>query len=116
MIPATRRKARSRTCGGRRRLGGRAVADLRVEDVELIDPDLSGKQLSTVCFTSAASAYFAPLPLRAQCSCSRDAVSSMLKSFAPGDRADMVKDGKVVVTCEFCTSVHQFTPDEAGME
>jgi len=27
-----------------------------------------------------------------------------------------VKDGKVVVTCEFCSSVYRFTPDEAGVE
>ncbi len=40
----------------------------------------------------------------------------MLKSFAPNDRADMVKDGKVVVTCEFCSSVYEFTPEEAGVE
>ena len=59
---------------------------------------------------------FAPLPLRAQCSCSRDAVSAMLKSFAAKDRAEMVKDDKVVVTCEFCSSVYQFTPQEAGVE
>ena len=41
---------------------------------------------------------------------------SMLKSFAPKDRAEMVKDNKVVVTCEFCSSVYEFTPDEAGVE
>ena len=46
----------------------------------------------------------------------RDAVSAMLKSFAPKDRAEMVKDDKVVVTCEFCSSVYQFTPHEAGVE
>jgi molecular chaperone Hsp33 len=40
----------------------------------------------------------------------------MLKSFAAKDRAEMVKDGKVVVTCEFCSSVYQFTPQEAGVE
>jgi redox-regulated HSP33 family molecular chaperone len=56
------------------------------------------------------------LSLRAQCSCSRDAVSSMLKSFAAKDRAEMVKDGKVVVTCEFCSSIYEFTPQEAGVE
>ena len=28
----------------------------------------------------------------------------------------MVKDDKVVVTCEFCSSVYEFTPDEAGVE
>jgi molecular chaperone Hsp33 len=59
---------------------------------------------------------FSPLALQAKCSCSREAVSSMLKSFAPEDRAGMVKDGKVVVTCEFCSSVYQFTPHEAGVE
>jgi molecular chaperone Hsp33 len=87
-----------------------------VEDVELIDPDLSGERLLYRLFHERGVRVFAPLPLRAQCSCSREAVSDMLKSFAPKDRAEMVKDGKVVVTCEFCSSAYQFTPDEAGVE
>jgi len=87
-----------------------------VEDVELIDPDLSGERYCTGCFTKRGVRVFTPLPLRAQCSCSRDAVSAMLNSFAPKDRAEMVKDGKVVVTCEFCSSVYEFTPAEAGVE
>src|SRR5271163_2190824 len=87
-----------------------------VEDVELIDPDLSGERLLYRLFHERGVRVFKPLALRAQCSCSRDAVSAMLKSFAPGDRADMVKDGKVIVTCEFCSSVYEFTPDEAGVE
>jgi molecular chaperone Hsp33 len=87
-----------------------------VEDVELIDPDLSGERLLYRLFHERGVRVFKPLPLRAQCSCSREAVSAMLKSFAPQDRADMVKDGKVVVTCEFCSSVYQFTPHEAGVE
>jgi molecular chaperone Hsp33 len=87
-----------------------------VEDVELIDPDLSGERLLYRLFHERGVRVFAQLPLRAQCSCSRDAVSAMLKSFAAKDRAEMVKDGKVVVTCEFCSSIYQFTPDEAGVE
>jgi molecular chaperone Hsp33 len=87
-----------------------------VEDVELIDPDLSGERLLYRLFHERGVRVFPPLPLRAQCSCSRDAVSSMLASFAAQDRADMVKDGKVVVTCEFCSSVYEFTPEEAGVE
>lgn len=87
-----------------------------VEDVELIDPDLSGERLLYRLFHERGVRVFAPLPLRAQCSCSRDAVSGMLNSFEKQDRADMVKDGKVVVTCEFCSSVYQFTPQEAGVE
>jgi molecular chaperone Hsp33 len=94
---------------------GRSLIET-VEDVELIDPDLSGERLLYRLFHERGVRVFAPLPLRAQCSCSRDAVSAMLKSFAASDRADMVKDGKVVVTCEFCSSVYQFTPQEAGVE
>jgi len=87
-----------------------------VEDVELIDPDLSGERLLYRLFHERGVRVFKPLALHAQCSCSREAVSSMLKSFDAKDRAEMVKDGKVVVTCEFCSSVYEFTPEEAGVE
>jgi molecular chaperone Hsp33 len=87
-----------------------------VEDVELIDPDLSGERLLYRLFHERGVRVFPSLPLRAQCSCSREAVTSMLKNFTPKDRADMVKDGKVVVTCEFCSSAYEFTPQEAGVE
>jgi molecular chaperone Hsp33 len=87
-----------------------------VEDIELIDPDLSGERLLYRLFHERGVRVFSALPLRAKCSCSRDAVSTMLSSFAAKDRAEMVKDGKVVVTCEFCSSVYEFTPAEAGVE
>ena len=87
-----------------------------VEDVELIDPDLSGERLLYRLFHERGVRVFNPLALKAQCSCSRDAVAAMLKSFSPDDRAAMVKDDKVVVTCEFCSSVYGFTPQEAGVE
>jgi molecular chaperone Hsp33 len=85
-----------------------------VEDVELIDPDLSGERLLYRLFHERGVRVFKPLDLHARCSCSRDAVSAMLKSFEAKDRAEMVKEGKVVVTCEFCSSVYEFTPQEAG--
>src|SRR6201986_2022111 len=87
-----------------------------VEDVELSDPDISGERLLYSLLHARGVRVFKPLARRAQCSCSRDAVSAMLKSFASDDRAAMVKDDKVVVTCEFCSSVYQFTPHEAGVE
>ena len=87
-----------------------------VEDIELIDPDLSGERLLFRLFHERGVRVFPTQPMQAQCSCSRDAVSGMLASFAPQDRADMVKDGKVVVTCEFCSSVYEFSPQEAGVD
>src|ERR1700716_2971455 len=87
-----------------------------LEDVELIDPDLSGERLLYRLFHERGVRGFPPLPLRGPSSCPRGAGASMLASFAPKDRAEMVKDGKVVVTCEFCSSVYEFTPQEAGVE
>ena len=85
-----------------------------IEDVELIDPDLSGERLLFRLFHERGVRVFPTQAMRAQCSCSREAVAGMLASFDPKDRADMVENGKVVVTCEFCSSVYEFTPEEAG--
>jgi len=52
--------------------------------------------------------------LRAECSCSRDNVEAMLKSFSQDDRDHMVEDGKISVTCEFCSAHYQFAPGEVG--
>jgi molecular chaperone Hsp33 len=81
-----------------------------VEDVELIDPDLSGERLLYRLNAACACSR--------RCRCARNAPARAmrLKSFAPKDRAEMVKDDKVVVTCEFCSSVYEFTPHEAGVE
>jgi molecular chaperone Hsp33 len=87
-----------------------------VEDIELIDPDLSGERLLYRLFHERGVRVFASQDLQAQCSCSRDAVEAMLRSFAPQDRSGMVKDGRVAVTCEFCSSVYEFTPEQAGVE
>ena len=85
-----------------------------VEDVELIDPELSGERLLFRLFHERGVRVFQTQPVQAKCSCSRDAVAGMLARFSPQDRAEMVEDGKVVVTCEFCSSVYEFTPEEAG--
>jgi molecular chaperone Hsp33 len=36
----------------------------------------------------------------------------MLQSFPQRDRDDMVEDGKITVTCEFCSSTYVFEPAE----
>jgi len=87
-----------------------------IEDVELIDPDLSAERLLFRLFHERGVRVFPTQPLQAKCSCSREAVAGMLASFEPKDRADMVENGKVVVTCEFCSSVYEFTPEEAGVD
>src|SRR5881275_2622355 len=81
-----------------------------VEDVELIDPSLSGERLLYRLFHERGVRVFAPLHVVAQCSCSRHRVAAMLKSFSQDDRDHMVENGVITVTCEFCNSTYVFEP------
>jgi molecular chaperone Hsp33 len=38
----------------------------------------------------------------------------MLRSFSQDDRDHMVENGKITVTCEFCSSTHVFDPAEVA--
>ncbi len=85
-----------------------------VEDIELIDPSLSSERLVYRLFHEPGVRVFRANPLRAECSCSRDNVEAMLKSFSQDDRDHMVEDGRISVTCEFCSANYQFAPGEVG--
>jgi molecular chaperone Hsp33 len=92
-------------------LEGRSLV-ATVEDVDLIDPDVSGEQLLYRLFHERGVRVFRSRNLRAQCSCSRQGVESMLRSFPQDDRDHMVENGKITVTCEFCNSTYVFAPAE----
>jgi molecular chaperone Hsp33 len=87
-----------------------------VADIELIDPALSSEQLAYRLFHERGVRVFRPAPVQAQCSCSRGNVENMLKSFSQEDRDDMVEDGRITVTCEFCSSTYVFAPDEIAAQ
>jgi molecular chaperone Hsp33 len=57
---------------------------------------------------------FNSAPVKAQCSCSRHNVEEMLKSFSQDDRDHMVENGKISVTCEFCSRNYVFEPAEVN--
>ncbi|MCC0003099.1 MAG: Hsp33 family molecular chaperone [Methylobacteriaceae bacterium] len=91
---------------------GRALAGT-VEDHELIDPSLSGERLLYRLFHERGVRVFTAEIVRDQCRCATDSIRSMLKSFTPQERADMVgDDGKIGVTCEFCSTKREFDPKE----
>jgi molecular chaperone Hsp33 len=85
-----------------------------VEDLELIDPSLSSERLVYRLFHEPGVRVFQAGDVRAECSCSRDTVESMLKSFSQDDRDHMVEDGKISVTCEFCSANYEFAPGDVG--
>jgi molecular chaperone Hsp33 len=90
---------------------GRALV-ATVKDVELIDPALSSERLVYHLFHEPGVRVFRASGVQAQCSCSRDGVEAMLRSFSQDDRDHMVEDGKISVTCEFCSANYVFTPGE----
>jgi len=92
---------------------GRALVST-VEDVELIDPALSSERLVYRLFHEPGVRVFRGSEVRAECSCSRENVETMLKSFSQNDRDHMVEDGKISVTCEFCSERYVFVPEEVG--
>ena len=83
-----------------------------VEDLELLDPSLSSERLVYRLFHERGVRVFKSVPIAAQCSCSRDGVEAMLRNFSQDDRDHMVENGKISVTCEFCSANYQFAPDD----
>ena len=92
---------------------GRSLIET-VEDLELIDPALSSERLLYRLFHERGVRVFRPATLRAQCSCSRESVEAMLRSFPQNDRDDMVENGAISVTCEFCSRTYVFDPGEVA--
>ena len=87
-----------------------------VNDIELIDPALSSERLAYRLFHERGVRVFRAAPVEAHCSCSRGSVENMLRSFPQTDRDDMVEDGKITVTCEFCSSTYVFAPNEINAD
>jgi molecular chaperone Hsp33 len=94
---------------------GRSLVET-VEDIELIDPTLSTERLVYRLFHERGVRVFPDAPVSAECSCSRENVSNMLKSFSQDDRDHMVENGLITVTCEFCNSTYAFEPDHVAGE
>jgi molecular chaperone Hsp33 len=92
---------------------GRALVST-VEDIELIDPALSSERLVYRLFHEPGVRVFQHGDVWAECSCSRETVENMLKSFSQDDRDHMVEDGKISVTCEFCSETYIFAPGDVG--
>ena len=87
----------------------RALAET-VEDHELLDPLLPPDRLLYRLFHEEQVRAYRAIGLETYCSCSRERVEELLRRFTSEDLKDMVVDGEVWVTCEFCNSRYRFDP------
>jgi molecular chaperone Hsp33 len=79
-----------------------------VRDDELLDPELPPNDLLYRLFHQHGVRVWQPKRLRFGCSCSGERVEQVLRTFSGPDMAEMVIDGRIVVTCEFCNAVYEF--------
>lgn len=83
-----------------------------VEDYELLDPAVAPAELLYRLFHEDGVRAFGTSDVAFGCRCSRDHMASVLRSFGAEEIDDMVTRGVIEVTCEFCSEVYIFAPDE----
>ena len=83
-----------------------------VEAHELLDPQLSAEQLLYRLYHEDGVTAYPATPLERYCSCSQESITRMLARFPAEDQADMVENGEIAVTCEFCSTTYQVQPGD----
>jgi molecular chaperone Hsp33 len=77
---------------------------------ELVDPALDPPSLLFRLFHEDGVRLYRAHPLAARCRCSTERVETMLRALTPEDLAEMTVEGKLIVTCEFCSQTYGFDP------
>ncbi|MGO4704921.1 Hsp33 family molecular chaperone [Microvirga sp. 2MCAF38] len=88
-----------------------------VEDHELIDPTVSSERLLYRLFHERGVRVFEKQNVHEECRCSHERVMGMMLRFSAEDRRDMVGDnGRIGITCEFCSRFYDLDPAEVESE
>ena len=88
-----------------------------VADHELIDPAVSSERLLYRLFHERGVRVFTGQGIVERCRCSPERVMGMIRSFSAAERHDMVADdGRIAVTCEFCSRRYVLDPAEIEAE
>jgi molecular chaperone Hsp33 len=95
-------------------IAAKALADT-VEDHELLDPGLSAEKLLYRLFHEPGVRVFEGQRIVESCRCSQERILGMLRRFTDQERQDMVgADGTIAVTCEFCSTQYDVSPEDAA--
>ncbi len=78
------------------------------EDDELLDPSIASETLLYRLFHEDGVRIFDRQPVRAECSCNAGKIETVLRRYDASELADMVEDGAITVTCEFCRRAYRF--------
>ncbi|MDA0338340.1 MAG: Hsp33 family molecular chaperone [Proteobacteria bacterium] len=92
-----------------------AILMASVHDDELTSKALTADQLLFRLFHETGVRVFDETPLDVLCQCTRDRVEGILGQFPRESLEEMVVDGEIVMTCEFCNKDFKFNPVAAGV-
>jgi molecular chaperone Hsp33 len=83
-----------------------------VEASELLDPTVESERLLYRLFHEHGVRVFEGTEILDDCSCSRDKIRGILEGFTAEEITDSIEDGKIKVSCEFCSKKYEFDPAE----
>ncbi len=81
-----------------------------IDDIELTDAAVEPERLLYRLFHEHGVRVFDGARVADECSCSREKVSDVLSAMSSAERAESIEDGKITVTCEFCSTAYSFDP------
>lgn len=83
-----------------------------IEPGELVDPAVGTERLLYRLFHEHGVRVYEGLGVIDNCSCSREKIRTILENFSAEEIADSIDEGKIRVSCEFCSKGYEFDPDE----
>ncbi len=81
-------------------------------DNELLSPALPHNDLLFRLFHEEGVRVYDPIPVQDQCRCSRERAENIMHIMSPEERQEMVVEGKIIVTCEFCNRKYELDARE----
>lgn len=83
-----------------------------IESSELTDPQVGAERLLYRLFHERGVRVFDAVAVNDDCSCSREKIAGVLSGFTAEEITDSIEEGKISVTCEFCSTQYEFDPAE----
>ena len=82
---------------------------------ELLDFSTDYEKLLYRLFHEGDVTVFDPLALKAKCRCSRERIKSFLITLPLDEREDLLENGHLKMTCEFCNHLYEFDRSDLMM-
>lgn len=83
-----------------------------IEPTELWDPSVGAERLLYRLFHEHGATVYEPAAVHDKCSCTREKIGAILNGFSATEIDESIEDGRISVTCEFCSTSYTFDPDD----